>query len=122
MGRGSNSLPKKVGRFEILQQLGEGGFGTVYLARDPILERQVALKVPHPHLLRKVEDRQRYLREAKTVARLRHAHIVPLFEATINGDDLYIASAFIEGQPLDAVLRERRPEIAEVVGRDPASG
>lgn len=112
VGQDRNGLPDKVGRFEIKQRLGMGGFGTVYRAHDPQLGRDVALKVPHPHLL----NRQRYLREAQVAARLRHANIVPLFEATIEGNDPYIASAFIEGQPLDAILRQRRPEIKESVG------
>jgi serine/threonine protein kinase len=109
-------FPDKVGRFEIKQKLGTGGFGCVYRAYDPSLDREVALKVPHPHLLNSVTDRLRSLREAKTAARLRHANIVPLFEAALSVDVPYIASAFIEGQSLDKVLRERRPELAESVG------
>ena len=81
-----------------------GAYGVVYRAYDPLLDRAVALKVPHPHRLQSEHDRQRFLREAKAAAKLRHPNIVPLFEAGIDGPRYYMAAAFVEGQTLAARL------------------
>src|SRR5215469_12846663 len=63
---------RKVGRFELLDRVGFGAFGTVYKARDPELDRVVALKVPRAGCLLGPEDSDRFLREARSVARLSH--------------------------------------------------
>jgi hypothetical protein len=89
-----------VGRFVIRGKLGAGAFGTVYRAYDPQLDRVVALKVPNPGVMADAKRAERFLREAKAAANLRHPHIVPVFDAGKDGDTYYIASAFIEGQPL----------------------
>ncbi len=60
--------PKRIGRFKILRTLGRGGYGVVFLALDPQLDRQVALKVPRPEALVTDELRRRFLREAKAAA------------------------------------------------------
>ena len=61
--------------------LGRGGMGVVYLARDPWLERRVALKLVAPELSADARFRQRFLRESKLAASLEHAHVVPIYEA-----------------------------------------
>jgi WD40 repeat protein len=95
----------QVGRFPIRARLGSGAFGTVYRAYDPQLDREVALKVPHPGTLDTPQRVERFLREARSAARLRHPHIVPVFDAGRDGNHYYIASAFIPGKPLgDAVV------------------
>jgi len=81
--------------------------GAVYLAEDPILDRQVAVKIIHPKRST-AEAKERFLREAKAAAQLRHPNIVPIYEAGVDGDTYYIASAFIEGRTLrDAMEKER---------------
>ncbi len=100
--------PNKLGRFEIRTQLGTGAFGVVYRAHDPTLDREVALKVPHAGTLNTEKRKQRFLREAKSAAQLRHPNIVPIFEAGVDGDTYYIAAAFIEGQTLEAAIDEGR--------------
>lgn len=95
---------RRLGRFEIFEQLGGGAFGVVYRAFDPQLERDVALKVPRAGTLSKPSAVQRFLREAKAAAQLRHPNIVPIFDAGRDGDQYYIASAFIAGQALEAVV------------------
>jgi predicted Zn finger-like uncharacterized protein len=111
-GRESGSVdrtatPQKLGRFEIRSILGAGAFGTVYQAWDPVLDREIALKVPHAGLLADEENKQRYLREPKAAGRLRHPNIVPVFEAGFEAESIYIASAFIEGQTLEVAIRDK---------------
>lgn len=95
---------KTIGRFIVRARVGAGAFGTVYRAFDPQLEREVALKVPQAATLESPQAAGRFLREAKAAAKLRHPHIVPVFEAAQDGDSPYIASAFIEGRTLAQVL------------------
>ena len=68
---GDPEPPPAIGRFQVRQRLGAGGFGTVYRAYDPQLEREVALKVPHPGSLQSATAVERFLREAKAAARRR---------------------------------------------------
>ena len=101
-------VPTNIGRFQVRSRLGAGGFGTVYLAHDPVLDREVALKVPHRGSLESEKKRTRFLREGKAAARFRHPNIVPVYEAGADGETYYIASAFIQGQTLrDAISAGR---------------
>ena len=99
---------EKLGRFILRGKLGSGSFGAVYLAYDPLLEREVALKVPHPSAVQTAEGIERMLREAKTAARLHHAHIVPLYDAGSDDGRHYIASAYIPGQTLEERLAQQK--------------
>jgi eukaryotic-like serine/threonine-protein kinase len=90
---------QSVGRFQIKSEIGRGAFGHVYLAYDPVLDREIALKVPRIEARRRDLVR-RFLREAQTAAKLHHPHIVTVFEADLAGDTLYIASEYVPGQTL----------------------
>ena len=103
------SAPSTVGGFVIRARLGAGAFGTVYRAYDPQLAREVALKVPNPGVLTDATRVERFLREAKAAANLRHPHIVPVFDAGTDGDQYYIASAFVDGKPLRTTSRSAAP-------------
>ncbi len=72
---------ERIGRFEIRNLIGRGAFGSVYLAHDPVLQRLVAIKVIHPHLMSDLSARRRVLREREVVAKLQHPNIVPVWEA-----------------------------------------
>ncbi len=112
------TLPQRIGRFEIRKRLGSGGFGTVYLAHDPVLDRDVALKVPQPAVLENPRARERFLREPKAAAQLQHPNIVPVFDTGTDGEHHYIAAAFIEGKTLQETIAQEKPgfrRIAEVV-------
>src|SRR4051794_5865917 len=76
----AGDYPSHIGRYRVEKLLGKGGFGCVYLARDEQLQRGVAVKVPHPHLVARPGDADAYLTEARTVAGLDHPHIVPVFD------------------------------------------
>jgi tRNA A-37 threonylcarbamoyl transferase component Bud32 len=89
-----------LGRFRLLEVLGEGQHATVYRAYDPVLDRDVALKVPRRGLIKTAKALERFLGEAKALARLQHPRIVPVFEAGCAGARHYIAMALIEGRSL----------------------
>ena len=78
-----SGVEAELGRFRILSLLGEGEHATVYRAYDPILERDVALKVPRQGVLKTAKVLDRFLGEAKALARLRHPRIVPVYEAAV---------------------------------------
>ncbi|HEY2894112.1 MAG TPA: serine/threonine-protein kinase, partial [Pirellulales bacterium] len=102
---------KRIGRFEIVRELGRGGLGIVLLAYDPVLQRQVALKIPRPEALLTPNLRQRFRREAQAAARLTHPHIVPVYEVGTAGPVCFIAAAFVEGTSLACWLRDCADQI-----------
>jgi serine/threonine protein kinase len=100
--------PKRLGKFVLLEQLGVGSFGTVYKARDTELDRLVALKIPRAGSIPKPEDMDRFLREAKNAAQLKHPGIVSLHDAgTIDGI-CCLVSEFIQGATLAEKLCANR--------------
>jgi eukaryotic-like serine/threonine-protein kinase len=99
--------PRRIGRFEIIRDLGRGGHGIVFLARDPALNRHVALKVPRPEMLLTSEMRARFLREAHAAARLSHPHIVAVHEVGQGSPVCYIASDYCPGDSLHGYLRSQ---------------
>jgi hypothetical protein len=107
---------RKLEKYEVLDEIGHGGMATVYRARDSSLDRFVALKVLHPHLQRTTEARARFTREAKSVAKLRHPHILEIYDYSGEGsDETYIAAELLTGPTVkDFVLahKEVPPEIA----------
>jgi serine/threonine protein kinase/tetratricopeptide (TPR) repeat protein len=96
-----------LGRFEIRRELGRGAFGMVFLAHDPCLGREVALKVPRPDALVTPELRERFFREARATAGLDHPNLVPVYETGEVGPICFIASAYCPGVTLAAWLRKR---------------
>jgi WD40 repeat protein len=103
--------PTRLGRFEVIRELGRGGCGIVFLARDPVLGREVALKVPRPDALLTPDLRQRFLREARAAAGLDHPNVVPVYEAGADGVICYIASAYCPGLTLRDWLKARREPV-----------
>lgn len=95
-----DDAPTVLGRFEIIEQVGEGGFARVFLANDPNLDREVALKVPKPHVLLSAESVARFQREARSAAILSHPNIVPVYESGSLGPIQFIASEFCPGPTL----------------------
>lgn len=92
-----------VGNFLIRAELGRGGMGTVYLAEDARLRRNVALKIL-PAALVDETRRRRFLREARTAARISHPNVTAVFEVGQDAGDTYIAMEYIEGRTLRALL------------------
>lgn len=111
----SGSLPRRVGRFEIHSILGDGGFARVFLARDPKLDRMVALKIPNPSALISTSSAARFEREAIAAAVLDHPNIVPVFEAGAEGPIHYIASAYCPGSSLQAWFKQQGRQVSPTV-------
>ncbi|HRP08925.1 MAG TPA: protein kinase, partial [Gemmatimonadales bacterium] len=97
---GTESLPELqdlIGdRYALERQLGRGGMGTVWLARDLRLDRPVALKVLHNRFATDPTARERFIREARTAAGLAHPHIVPIFGVEVRGDLAFLVMAMID--------------------------
>ena len=105
-----------VGRYTILEPLGQGGMATVYKAFQPSLEREVALKVLRPGFAQDKEFLERFEREAKAIARLRHPHIVQVFDFEMTEGQYVLAMEFLEG----GTLKDRQTELARAHrGMDP---
>jgi eukaryotic-like serine/threonine-protein kinase len=112
----TESLPAFIGRYRVERLLGEGGFGVVYLAHDDQLQRPVAIKVPHAHLLARDTDAEAYLAEARTVANLDHPNIVPVHDVgSTDKFPCFIVSKYIDGSDLATRLRQSRLSLNEVV-------
>ncbi|MDA1163637.1 MAG: protein kinase [Planctomycetota bacterium] len=105
----SNDAPRtQFGRYRILKELGRGAMGAVYLAHDEQLDREIALKIPqfgqdlNPNLL------ERFYREARAAAALRHPGICPVYDVGEIDGQHYITMAFIKGRPLRDFTKQRR--------------
>jgi serine/threonine-protein kinase len=98
-----------VGRYSLVRELGRGGMGLVYLAHEVRLDRPVALKVLPREYSGQPSSRERFLREARTAAKLSHPHIVPIHAVDEAGEFVYFAMAYVEGQTLGQRVRERGP-------------
>src|SRR5262245_35735762 len=110
------ALPTHVGRYCVERLLGEGGFGRVYLAHDEQLQRPVAVKVPHAHLVAQAGDAQAYLAEARTVAGLDHPNIVPVYDVGSTPDcPCFVVSKYIDGTDLATRLKQARLPLHEAV-------
>lgn len=100
----------QVEEFSVLEFLGKGGFGTVYRAYDSLLQREVALKVPHRRLVNQTELAAAYLREARAMASLDHPHIVPVYRAAETKEvACYLVTKLIRGCHFGQWIRRHRP-------------
>jgi eukaryotic-like serine/threonine-protein kinase len=98
-----------VGEYFLQRELGRGGMGVVYLARDVQLDRDVAIKVLPTHMARTPESRDRFVREARTAAGLNHPHIVPIHRVGEAAGFVFFVMSYVEGETLGERLRTRGP-------------
>jgi serine/threonine protein kinase/formylglycine-generating enzyme required for sulfatase activity len=106
----ASRLKEEFGRYRIVRVLGQGAMGTVYLAEDSQLKRQVALKTPHFEKDPTGELLERLYREARAAANLRHANICPVYDVGQIDGTHYISMAYIEGHPLSAFIRANKQQ------------
>ena len=97
------------GRYSLERELGRGGMGVVYLAREVRLDRPVAIKVLPPSKTADPRLRERFLREARTAAKLSHPNIIPIHAVEEIGAFVFFAMAFVEGETLTERVRRRGP-------------
>jgi serine/threonine-protein kinase len=97
------------GEYSLERELGRGGMGIVYLARDVQLDRQVAIKVLPTALASRADLRERFMREARTAAGLSHPNIVPIHRVGEAGEFVFFVMAYIDGESLGQRLREHGP-------------
>src|SRR5262245_15511790 len=102
-----------LGPYEILSAIGAGGMGEVYRARDRRLDRTIAVKVLAPNLSGNAEHRQRFEREARTVAALSHPHICPVYDIGVHDGLEYLVMEYLEGENLAARIAKRPIAIDE---------
>jgi serine/threonine-protein kinase len=126
--------PERLGKYEIVDRLGQGNMGVVYKAHDPFLERDVALKVMLPKVAEDPEGKFRFEREARAVARMVHPHVVTVFDLGYHTDGSpYIAMELLDGEDLQHSLRQGSPlplgrkieivlQVLEGLGRAHAAG
>ena len=105
--------PTRLGRFELLEELGKGSFGHVFRARDSELDRVVALKVERAGALAGPAEHERFVREARSAAQLEHEGIVTLYETGRTDDGVhYLVTEFIDGMTLERLIATDRPGFA----------
>ena len=113
---------KQFGRYTVVRPLGKGAMGIVYLGEDPVISRQVAIKVirAHPDLDgTELEERQaRFEREFRSAGNLSHPNIVTVYDVGKEGNDSYITMEYVQGESLESVLKSERSftfkEISEI--------
>ncbi len=106
----SEGDPSRIGRYRIIRRLGQGGFGRVYLAHDDDLDRPVAVKVPNPERIKRPEDVEAFLVEARILAKLDHPHIVPVHDVGRTEDGLcFVVSKLVEGSDLAVKMEQACP-------------
>jgi serine/threonine-protein kinase len=118
-GADLTTVPEQIDRYRILEELGRGGMSVVFRGLDQSLDREVAVKILHPHLATDPESRARFQREAKAVARLHHPHIIEIFDyADSSEGHSYIVTEFVRGQTLKDFIEEHQaffPEVAAMI-------
>ncbi len=96
---------QRIGKYQILDTIGTGGFGSVYLARDVLIDKKVAIKVPH----KQDENIEKMLREPRLLAALNHPNIVSVITAEKTNDVFYIVMEYVDGKSLEQYLRKNKP-------------
>nr|WP_261342869.1 serine/threonine-protein kinase [Symmachiella dynata] len=108
-------LPEQFGRYRIIDQLGSGGMGSVFLAWDNELDRKVALKIPHFFVQDHVKVRERFMREAKLAAQIAHSHICRVYDVGELDGLCFLAMEYIEGLTLEASIEKEAMPMVEAV-------
>ena len=111
-GEAAEATLRTLGRFELVSRLGVGGFGTVWKARDPELDRIVALKIPRHGQLRR-EEVEFFFREARAAAQLRHPQIVAVYEIGTVEETVFIVSEFVRGETLSVWMQSQPRTVRE---------
>jgi tetratricopeptide (TPR) repeat protein/tRNA A-37 threonylcarbamoyl transferase component Bud32 len=112
--------PRQIGRFQLIDQIGRGGFGSVYRSYDCELKRFVAIKIPHADKFDAPMQEERFSREARNASHLQHPGIVSVFDVGVADGTTYLVSEYVQGTSLDVLLAQRRfsfREAAELIAK-----
>ena len=107
-------IAEKFSRYELREELGQGGMATVYHAYDPMFEREVALKILKRESLNDLQTRERFERETKIIARLEHAAIVPVYDVGRDRDQLFFVMRYMAGGSLTEHIQRGTLSLAEI--------
>ncbi len=102
-------IGRRLGHYRVLEELGHGGMGNVYVAEDTTLERRVALKVLRPEVADSPDRRARFQREARAAAALNHPNIVHLYSVEESEGELFITMELVQGSSLRELLNAGGP-------------
>jgi non-specific serine/threonine protein kinase len=105
----------RLGHYEIIEQIGAGGMGEVYLAQDTKLGRKVAVKILNESFAKHESNLNRFIQEAKAASALNHPNILVIYEVSEDKNTNYIVSEFIKGQTLSEVIRENSLKLTDVL-------
>lgn len=111
----TNATLRKIGRYEILREIGTGGMATIYLAHDPAADRPVAIKLLHAHFVRDPQFRTRFIREARILASLDHPNIVPVYDFSGENSIPYIVMRYMPGGTLEDRIASKPVPLAQIV-------
>src|ERR1700680_1545216 len=104
---------KRIGKYEVIGEIGTGSMGTIYRARDQVLDRAVALKMLRTDTQIDPELKERFYREARACARLAHPNIIAVYDLGESGETLFIAMELLSGSDVRRLLKEKRaPSLA----------
>src|SRR5271166_1478545 len=103
------SKTTKIGKYDVIDIIGRGGMGVVYLAKDPYLDRLVAIKMMNVDVHENTDFLERFYREAKSTASLQHPNIVTVYDLGEYQSRPFLVMQYLEGQSLEALLRTHRP-------------
>lgn len=115
----------RLGNYRVLELLGKGGMGFVFRGEDIALRRPVAIKVMRPEMNRDSKGGERFIREARTLAKIKHDHLVTIYSADQDGDIIYFAMELLEGESLESWMRSHQSaDLGEIIriAREIASG
>ncbi|HEX6575210.1 MAG TPA: protein kinase [Gemmatimonadaceae bacterium] len=105
----TDALPTQIGKYKIVELVGEGAMGTVYRATDSVLGRAVAIKVMNAEIARQKDHRQRFLREAQAAGSLQHPNVVTIYDLGELDGHLFIAMEFVHGRDLEKLMTGPEP-------------
>src|SRR6218665_3223890 len=99
-------IGQKIQNYNVEELLGEGGMGTVYRATDTLLQRSVAIKILHPHLVRDTTFFERFRNEAILSAKLNHSNVAVLYNFLRDRNDNFMVMEFVDGMTLEKLLKQ----------------
>lgn len=103
---------EKFGRYEIKEPLGRGGMAAVFLAYDPLIKRDVAIKVMSEKISEDEDFQARFRQEAELIASLEHPAIVPVYDFGYHDDQAFLVMRHMAGGSMEGLIKQRRPHTA----------